>query len=125
MPMDQSLKSPSLSSLEDAFHTQLDASRADPAPACEVRIDRLRRLREAVEQNEARFEEGSPAGFGQRSAGGTPLCEVRIDRLRRLREAVEQNEARFEQAISADFGPRSAVETTIAETLFLYVEVKQ
>jgi coniferyl-aldehyde dehydrogenase len=82
--MDQSLKSPSLSSLEDAFHTQFDASRADQAPA----------------------------------------CELRIDRLRRLREAVEQNEARFEQAISADFGHRSAVETTIAETLFLYAEIK-
>jgi coniferyl-aldehyde dehydrogenase len=40
--MDQSLKSPGHSALEDAFHTMFDASRADPAPACDVRIDRLR-----------------------------------------------------------------------------------
>ncbi len=53
-----------------------------------------------------------------------PACEVRIDRLRRLRAVIEANEARFEQAISADFGHRSSVETTIAETLFLYVEIK-
>src|ERR1700742_1034476 len=82
--MDQVLNSPSLSRLEDAFHAQSDASRAEPAPT----------------------------------------CEVRIDRLRRLREAVEANEARFEQAISADFGHRATVETTIAEMLFLYVEIK-
>ena len=82
--MDQSLKSPALSALDDAFRAQHDASRADPAPP----------------------------------------CEVRIDRLRRLREVIETSEGRFEQAISADFGHRSAVETTIAETLFLYVEIK-
>ncbi len=82
--MDQPLKSPSLSALDDAFHAQFDASRADPLPS----------------------------------------CETRIDRLRRLRAAIEANEARFDQAISADFGNRSSVETTIAETLFLYVEIK-
>jgi coniferyl-aldehyde dehydrogenase len=82
--MDQSLKSPALSALDDAFHAQFDASRADPLPS----------------------------------------CEVRIDRLRRLRTVIEANEARFEQAISADFGHRAQVETTIAETLFLYVEIK-
>ena len=82
--MDKPLKSPALSALDDAFHAQFEASRADPLPA----------------------------------------CEVRIDRLRRLRTAIEENEARFEQAISADFGHRAAVETTIAETLFLYVEIK-
>src|SRR5262249_3529340 len=41
-----------------------------------------------------------------------------------LRAAVKENEARFEQAISADFGHRATIETTIAETLFLYVEIK-
>jgi coniferyl-aldehyde dehydrogenase len=82
--MDQSLKSPPLSALDDAFHAQFDASRAEAVPS----------------------------------------CEVRIDRLRRLRAAVQQNEARFEQAISADFGHRASVETTIAEVLFLYVEIK-
>jgi coniferyl-aldehyde dehydrogenase len=82
--MDQSLKSPALAALDDAFHAQHDASRAEPMPS----------------------------------------CEVRIERLRRLREVVEGNEARFVEAISADFGHRSSVETTIAETLFLYVEIK-
>ena len=46
--MDQTLKSPALSALDDAFHAQLDASRADPLPSCEVRIERLRRLRRAI-----------------------------------------------------------------------------
>jgi len=82
--MDQSLKSPAASALGDAFHAQFDASRANPWPG----------------------------------------CEVRLDRLRRLRATVEANEGRFAQAISADFGHRSAVETTIAESLFLYVEIK-
>src|ERR1700751_6292480 len=82
--MDQSLKSPALSALDDAFHAQFDASRAALMPA----------------------------------------CEVRIERLRRLRSVIEANEARFEQAISADFGHRATVETTLAETLFLYVEIK-
>jgi coniferyl-aldehyde dehydrogenase len=82
--MDQPLKSPAQAGLDDAFHPMFDKSRLEPAPA----------------------------------------LEVRLDRLRRLRAAVSDNEARFEQAISADFGHRSAVETTIAETLFLMVEIK-
>ena len=87
--MDQPLKTlaaqnPALSALDNAFHAQFDAARADPLPG----------------------------------------CDIRIDRLRRLRAAIEENEARFEQAISADFGHRAAIETTIAETLFLYVEIK-
>jgi len=82
--MDQSLKSPALAALDEAFHAQLEASRAEAQPS----------------------------------------CEVRLDRLRRLRELVEANETRFEQAISTDFGHRSSVETTIAETIFLYVEIK-
>src|ERR1700759_616735 len=82
--MDQTLQGPAVSALQDAFHAQLDASRADPAPS----------------------------------------CDVRIDPLRQLREAVEANESRFVEAISADFGHRSQVETTIAETLFVYVEIK-
>ena len=82
--MDQPLKSPSRSALDDAFHAQLEAARADPLPS----------------------------------------FEVRIDRLRRLRAVIEANENSFEQAISADFGHRASIETTIAETLFLYVEIK-
>ena len=37
---------------------------------------------------------------------------------------MAENEARFEQAISADFGHRASIETTIAEVLFLDVEIK-
>jgi coniferyl-aldehyde dehydrogenase len=77
-------QSPALAALDDAFHAQFEASRAELLPS----------------------------------------LEVRLDRLRRLRAVVEDNEARFVQAISADFGHRSAVETTIAETLFLYVEIR-
>src|ERR1700751_2657055 len=50
--------------------------------------------------------------------------EQRCDRLARLRAAVADNEGRFRDAISADFGHRAAVETTIAEALFLYVEIR-
>ncbi|MBV9560179.1 MAG: coniferyl aldehyde dehydrogenase [Bradyrhizobium sp.] len=82
--MDRPTKSTALRALDDAFHVLFDASRAEPPP---------------------------------------PL-ELRLDRLRRLRAAVAENEARFEAAISADFGHRSAVETSVAETLFLYVEIK-
>ncbi len=48
----------------------------------------------------------------------------RQDRLARLRAVVAGNEERFRQAISADFGHRSSVETTIAETLFLFSEIR-
>ena len=82
--MDQSLKSPGLSVLEDAFHAMFDRSRADP-----------------------------PA-----------TLEQRLDRLKRLRAAVAENEARFEAAISADFGHRARIETAIAETLFLFTEIR-
>ncbi len=82
--MDQPLKSPAQAALDDAFHAMFDKSRLEPAPT----------------------------------------LEVRLDRLKRLRAVVADNEARFEQAISADFGHRSTVETTIAETLFLMVEIK-
>jgi len=82
--MDQPLKSPGLSALDDAFHVMFEASRAD----------------------------------------GAPTLEARLDRLMRLRAAIAENETQFEQAISADFGHRSATETTIAETLFLFGEIK-
>jgi coniferyl-aldehyde dehydrogenase len=55
--MDQSLKSPRHSALEDTLYGMFDASRADPAPAYDVRIDRLRRLRALVSDNETRFEQ--------------------------------------------------------------------
>jgi len=82
--MDQSLRGPGQSALDDAFHAMFERSRSEPAPT----------------------------------------LDQRLDRLKRLRAAVAENEARFAQAISADFGHRSTVETTIAETLFLFTEIK-
>jgi coniferyl-aldehyde dehydrogenase len=82
--MDQPLKSPGQTALDDAFHVMFDRSRAEPAP---------------------------------------PL-DQRLDRLKRLRAVVAENETRFEQAISADFGHRARIETAIAETLFLFTEIR-
>jgi coniferyl-aldehyde dehydrogenase len=64
------------------------------------------------------------AAFARSRDEAAPLLEARCDRLARLRAVVADNEARFREAISADFGHRSAVETTIAEALFLYVEIR-
>ena len=74
--MDQSLKSPPLSALDDAFHAQFDASRAEPAPTLAERLDRLARLRAAVADNEARFEQAISADFGHRSAIETTIAET-------------------------------------------------
>jgi coniferyl-aldehyde dehydrogenase len=82
--MDQSLKSPGQGALDDAFHAMFDRSRLEPAAS----------------------------------------LDQRLDRLKRLRAAVAENEARFEQAISADFGHRARIETAMAETLFLFNEIK-
>jgi coniferyl-aldehyde dehydrogenase len=64
------------------------------------------------------------AMFERSRLEAAPALAARLDRLERLRAVVAANEARFDAAISADFGHRSTVETTIAETLFLYVEIK-
>jgi coniferyl-aldehyde dehydrogenase len=64
------------------------------------------------------------AAYARSREEHAPTLEARCDRLARLRAAVADNEARFHDAISADFGHRSAVETTIAEALFLYVEIR-
>jgi coniferyl-aldehyde dehydrogenase len=82
--MDQPLNDPGRSALDDAFHAARARSRAEAAPS----------------------------------------LDLRLDRLRRLRALVADNEGRFRDAISADFGHRSAVETTIAEIMFLYVEIR-
>jgi coniferyl-aldehyde dehydrogenase len=82
--MDQPLNDPGRSALDDAFHAAQARSRAE----------------------------------------GAPSLDLRLDRLRRLRALVADNEGRFRDAISADFGHRSAVETTIAEIMFLYVEIR-
>ena len=53
-----------------------------------------------------------------------PTLAERLDRLERLRALVADNEGRFGRAISADFGHRCMIETTIAETLFVFGEIK-
>jgi len=74
--MDQSLKSPGLSALDNAFHAMFDASRAEPAPTLDQRVDRLMRLRAAVAENEARFEAVISADFGHRSSTETTIAET-------------------------------------------------
>ena len=73
--MDQSLKSPGQSALDDAFHRLFDLSRSEPAPTLEQRLDRLARLRAVVADNEARFEAAISADFGHRSSIETLFAE--------------------------------------------------
>jgi coniferyl-aldehyde dehydrogenase len=73
--MDQSLKSPGQSALDDAFHRLFDLSRSEPAPTLEQRLDRLARLRAVVADNEARFEQAISADFGHRSSIETLFAE--------------------------------------------------
>jgi coniferyl-aldehyde dehydrogenase len=74
--MDQPLKSPGQTALDDAFHAMFEASRAEGAPALEMRLDRLTRLRAAIAENEARFEQVISADFGHRSATETTIAET-------------------------------------------------
>ena len=74
--MDQSLKSPGQHALEDAFHRLFELSRAEPAPALALRLDRLKRLRAAVTENETRFEAAISADFGHRCTTETVIAET-------------------------------------------------
>jgi coniferyl-aldehyde dehydrogenase len=74
--MDQPLKSPGQSALEDAFHAMFELSRTTPAPALADRLDRLARLRAAISDNEARFEQAISADFGHRSSTETAIAET-------------------------------------------------
>ena len=76
--MDQSLKSPGQQALEDTFHRLFELSRAEPAPALELRLDRLKRLRAAVAENETRFEAAISADFGHRSTTETVIAEIML-----------------------------------------------
>ena len=73
--MDQPLKSPGQSALDDAFHAMFDLTRTRPAPGLEERLDRLARLRAVVSNNEARFEQAISADFGHRSRTETAIAE--------------------------------------------------
>jgi coniferyl-aldehyde dehydrogenase len=76
--MDQSLKSPGQSALEDAFHAMFELSRTRPEPDLAERLDRLARLRAAVSENEGRFEQAISADFGHRSATETLIAETML-----------------------------------------------
>jgi coniferyl-aldehyde dehydrogenase len=74
--MDQPLKSPEQSGLDDAFHAMFDRSRTEPAPTLAQRLDRLKRLRTAVAENEGRFAQAISADFGHRSTVETAIAET-------------------------------------------------
>jgi coniferyl-aldehyde dehydrogenase len=74
--MDQSLKSPGQSALDDAFHAMFELSRTRPAPTLSQRLDRLVRLRAVIADNEARFEQAISADFGHRSSTETAIAET-------------------------------------------------
>jgi coniferyl-aldehyde dehydrogenase len=74
--MDQSLESPGKDALQDAFQRLFGLSRSEPAPTLEQRLDRLKRLRTAVSENEARFEAAISADFGHRSTTETLIAEI-------------------------------------------------
>jgi coniferyl-aldehyde dehydrogenase len=76
--MDQPLKSPGQSALDDAFHHQFELSRTTPAPTLAQRLDRLARLRAAVSENETRFEQAISADFGHRSRTETAVAETML-----------------------------------------------
>src|SRR6266852_5168471 len=74
--MDQPLKSPGQSALDDGFQAVFELSRTRPAPALGERLDRLARLRAAISENEARFEQAISADFGHRSSTETAIAET-------------------------------------------------
>src|SRR6201995_4390594 len=74
--MDQSVKSPALSAVEDAFERMFELSRANPAPTLAERLHRRARRRAAVSENEARFEQTISADFGHRSQIETAIAET-------------------------------------------------
>jgi coniferyl-aldehyde dehydrogenase len=74
--MDQPLKSRGQSALDDAFHRMFELSRTTPAPTLSERLDRLARLRAAISDNEARFDQAISADFGHRSSTETAIAET-------------------------------------------------
>src|ERR1700712_3522178 len=78
--MEQSLKrsgpSASDNALADAFHRMIELSRTAPPPTLKARLDRLARLRAAISDNEARFDQAISADFGHRCATETAIAET-------------------------------------------------
>jgi len=74
--MDQSLKSPPLSALDDAFHAMAVHSRSAPPPDLAARRARLQRLRDLLAANEARLVQAISADFGHRAQVETTIAET-------------------------------------------------
>jgi len=74
--MDRSVKSPALRAVEDAFERMFELSRATAALTLAERLDRLARLRAAIQDNESRFEQAISADFGHRSPIETAIAET-------------------------------------------------
>ena len=74
--MDQLLKSSGRSALDDAFHRMHELSRSLAPATLAERLDRLARLRAAISDNEARFEQAISADFGHRSSTETAIAET-------------------------------------------------
>ena len=62
--------------VEDAFERMFELTRSQPAPTLAERLDQLARLRAAVSENEARFEQAISADFGHRSRIETAIAET-------------------------------------------------
>jgi coniferyl-aldehyde dehydrogenase len=63
-------------SLDGIFHRMVDLSRTTPPPTLADRLDRLARLRAAISDNEARFDQAISADFGHRCATETAIAET-------------------------------------------------
>jgi coniferyl-aldehyde dehydrogenase len=74
--MDQLLKSSGHNVLDQAFHRMIELSRTAPPPTLAQRLDRLARLRVAISDNEARFDQAISADFGHRCATETAIAET-------------------------------------------------
>ena len=55
--VDRPVASAPLAALTDSLQAMIARSRAEPAPDCAARLDRLARLRAVVADNEARFRQ--------------------------------------------------------------------
>jgi coniferyl-aldehyde dehydrogenase len=74
--MDQPVKSTGQSGLEASFRRMVELSRTTPPATLAERLDRLMRLRAAIADNEARFNQAISADFGHRSQVETSIAET-------------------------------------------------
>jgi len=74
--LDRSLTNAPIRALEDGFRAMVARSRAEPAPDCAERLDRLARLRAVVADSEERYRQAISADFGHRSSVETTIAEA-------------------------------------------------